>query len=381
MDEIDRLNDPIIRIYNKIEEELLREIAGQFKVYDDIGGTMEWQVQKLDELGGLNAHAVKIIEQWSGKAENAILEMLTAAGYAFIDKRELAEAYRANLFRIDPDVLMETPVLRNSVQNSFRETKEAFRLINTKALESTRQNYMDVINQSYLEVSSGVYDYSSSIRRGLLRMAERGINGATYQRSNGKIVRYSLEGTVRRDTLSANFKLANANSYAAAEEGGAEYMEITRHLGARVHPSNPIANHAGWQGKVFKIHGFDENYGNLKTNTGYPDDIEGLGGVNCRHGMRMFFPGISSPKKDLFTPEENARKYKLTQQQRAKEREIRKLKKQCIIAEAAEDAVMLEASKKKLRNCQNAMNDWCKENGLKRDWNREMVTEELKRKE
>lgn len=95
----------------------------------------------------------------------------------------------------------------------------------------------------------------------------------------------------------------------------------------------------------------------------------------------MFFPGISSPKKDLFTPEENARKYKLTQQQRAKEREIRKLKKQCIIAEAAEDAVMLEASKKKLRNCQNAMNDWCKENGLKRDWNREMVTEELKRKE
>lgn len=373
--EIDTLIDPILKIYNEIELELLREIAMQFDVYDTIGGTMDWQIQKLDELGSLNSAAIRVFEKWSGKTRNAILNMLESAGYSNIDMVLLEKAFQADLFSVSPKKLLESSVFRSAIQNSYREVNQTFRLIQTKAIESTKQAYMTVLNTAYIETSGGIYDYNTSIRKALQRMAARGITGATYQR-NGTVVHYSLEGTVRRDTLTAVHQLANRCVVAAAEEGNAEYVEVSKHMGARVSETNPIANHAGWQGKVFKIYGFDRKYGNLKTNTGYPDDIQGLGGVNCRHRMFLFFPGLSIPSQYEENDAENERVYHLTQKQRRKEREIRVLKKQLEVAVASGDTVSALLLRKKLNKNRKELSLFCRENGLKRDWNREMISKE-----
>lgn len=137
--------------------------------------------------------------------------------------------------------------------------------------------------------------------------------------------------------------------------------------------TNPIANHAGWQGKVFKVHGFDEKYGNLKTNTGYPDDILGLGGVNCRHRMYPFFPDISEPNPQRFTEQENAERYKLEQTQRAKERNIRKTLKQLGVAETVGDTDNINKLKKRLLEQRLDIKAFCENNGLTRDFEREKI--------
>lgn len=206
--------------------------------------------------------------------------------------------------------------------------------------------------------------------------ALNGISGATYKR-NGKLVQYSLEGTVRRDTLTAVNKLANKSSETLCEELGAEYVEISSHLGARTHPTNPIANHAGWQGKVFKIDGSDKKYPNLKESTGYPDDILGLGGVNCRHRMFPFLPGISTPNPIRFNEEENRRVYELTQKQRSMERRMRQLKKEQAAAKAIGDTETAAKLKTKISEQSNKIDEFCKKNGLKRDFSRELVKEQI----
>ena len=234
---------------------------------------------------------------------------------------------------------------------------------------------MTAINRAYVEAASGVYDAPTAIRRAVQDMAAKGITGATYQRSDGTIVRYDLEGVARRDTLTAAHRLANDVSHEACGQIGATHVEVSSHIGARVSLKDPVANHAGWQGKIYRIEGSDE-YPNLREKTGYPDEIQGLGGVNCRHRMYPFIPGASVPAQRDVDPAENERLYRLTQRQRRYEREIRKLKRQKAAAVAMGDRESVKSLRAKLKEKQLAMNRFCEQNGLKRDWNREAVAQE-----
>ena len=374
--DIDSLSQPIINIYSQIELDLIKEIARRFDLNDEIGGTMEWQLKKLDELGVLNADTVKVIASYSEKSEQEVLNMLKKAQLANINMTELEKAYAQGSITVDPMNIKTNSAFAEVLELSYKELSNTYRLIQTKALESAKQAYMNVINRSYIEVATGTYDYQTAIKRAIKDMAKNGISGATYKR-NGKLVQYSLEGTVRRDTLTAVNKLANKSSETLCDELGAEYVEISSHLGARTHPTNPIANHAGWQGKVFKIDGSDKKYPNLKESTGYPDDILGLGGVNCRHRMFPFFPGISTPNPIRFNEEENRRVYELTQKQRAMERRMRQLKKEQAAAKEIGDKETVKKLNKKISEQSTKIDEFCKKNGLRRDHSRELVKEQI----
>lgn len=364
---LDELTRPVIDIYNQIEMDLLEAVGRRFDSYREISGTLEWQLKKLDELGALNAETVRIIASYSRKSDAAIRKMLQRAGFGNIDAAVLDSAYRAGALMTNPARILESPVLRSAIEDGYRELTVNFRMIRTKAVESVKEEYMRVLNRAYIETSSGIYDYNTSIRRALKDFADRGITASTYRRGE-KTVHYSIEAAVRRDTLTAVHQAANRNSFTLVNELGAEYVEVSSHAGARYSASNLIANHIGWQGKVYKINGFDEKYGNLKNNTGYPDDIQGLGGVNCRHRMYPFFPGITEPMAMRYNEE---RRYELTQRQRAKERRIRRLKKECTVMRAAMQPT--EAIDKKLDAAYEDTREFCAEHGLDREWNREAL--------
>ena len=66
----------------------------------------------------------------------------------------------------------------------------------------------------------------------------------------------------------------------------------------------------------------------------------------------------------------------MSKRQRRYEREIRKLKRQKAAAVAMGDRESVKSLRAKLKEKQLAMNRFCEQNGLKRDWNREAVTQE-----
>ena len=371
--ELNELTQPIIAIYNQIEMELLEKVAKRFDVYDKIGGSLEWQLKKLDELGALSTEAAKVIASMSKKGEREIAQMLKDASLGNIDMDLLDTAFTNGFIFVDPQKLMQSEALRATVELSYKELGKTYKLIQTKALESAKQAYMDILNRSYIETASGIYDYGTSIRGALRDMADKGITAASYRRGN-RIVRYSIESAVRRDTITAVHKLANRGAEEATKEIGAEYVEVSAHIGARV-SKDPIANHAGWQGKVYKLEGSDK-YPNLKEKTGYPDDIQGLGGVNCRHRMFPFFPGISVPNKNQIDQKENKKVYEATQAQRAMERGIRATKKRLIVAKASGDTEKAMEYRESLKEQQKQIEKFCKDNNLRRQTEREMVQEE-----
>lgn len=376
---VDEFVQPIINLYQKIEYELLLEVAKRFNGYDEVTGTLEWQLKKLQELGALNQQALNVFEKYSDKSEKEIKRMLQEAGLMNLDTEAMQEAFEQGVLTIDPTEIMQSQAIRSTIEQSYKSINQTFRMIKTKAIESTRQAYINTLNQAYLETASGMYDGQTAIRRAVQTLASNGIQGATYKRGN-KYVRYSIEGTVRRDVITAVHQLSNNVTIQACDEMNVDYVEVSQHIGARVHPTDPIANHFGWQGKVYKIKGSEPGYPNLELSTGYPDDILGLGGVNCRHRMFPFWKGISTRNPIKYDEEENKRIYEARQHQRKLERDMRLLKKKKACADAIGDTKTSDMLENKIQAKSNELNNWCNANNLKRDYSRELVSEQIVKK-
>ena len=123
------------------------------------------------------------------------------------------------------------------------------------------------------------------------------------------------------------------------ETTGTELVEVSSHWGAREGTGH--ANHAGWQGKIYSVHGNTPEYPNLEEVTGYPSDPRGLCGYNCRHTFYPYWEGISEPTDFPAEPAPvtvDGREYtyyQATQEQRRREREIRAMKREANALEAA----------------------------------------------
>lgn len=370
--DFDKLIQPILNIYNKIEMELLLDVAERFSSYSSISGSLEWYLDKLDDMNVLNDSALAVFAKYSTKSEAEILMMFIKAQYGNFSKTDIDKAYENGLSSISYDDLIKSKVFKDTLDESFRELNKSFRLIQTKALESQRQAYMDILNKAYIDVSSGIYSYDASIRKAIKNMASKGIAGVTYKRKDGTIINYSIEAAVRRDALTATHKLANKTTLQSVVLTGNNYVDISKHIGARVHPTNPIADHAGWQGKQYQLNGESKEYPNFVKSTGY-GDILGFGGVNCRHRMFNFFPGISVPISHDFDEKENIEYYEATQRLRKLERNMRSLKKQLNCVKAINDADGVKQLKRKISAKSNQIDAFCKEKGVSRDHSREQV--------
>lgn len=354
----EQLIKPITDLYGDIELDLIKNIANKFDTYDSIGGSLDWYLQKMYEMGALNQENVKTIASRSKRSKREIESMLEEAGYDRIDKTGVK-------------TLENSISIQTLLSKAVKDTDNIMKLINTKALESSNKAYMKILNKAYAETSSGIYSYNESIKRALIGMAEEGIKGATYKR-NGKIVEYSLEGTVRRDVLTKTRQTANDVSLRINEELGIDLVYVSQHLGAR-------EEHEVWQGQVYSVSGNSKKYKSLIEETGY-GTITGLGGVNCRHYMTTYIEGVTKIPSRIETAE-NDRVYGLQQEQRALERDIRTNKKRYEVAKVIDDTELTIQEKQRLEASERKLNEFVDKNKeLKRDYSKTQTIEQQSKK-
>lgn len=370
----DKLIEPIVEIYQTLENELIVRIATNFKLYEQIGfkNSMEWYIKKIEELGGLNSKAIDIIANKTKIPKTKIIKMLKEAGVSTIDLDVVDKLNSTRDYKIDINKLTSSQSFLNIINNSYKEIDKTLRMIRTKALESTKEAYMDVLNQAYIEVQSGISDYNSAIRKALTRMANQGITVVSYKQKNGNVINYGIESCVRRDVLTAVVQCTNNASTQFAKDMKAEYYEVSQHLGARVTDTHDYKDHAWWQGKIYKIEGSTKEYPNFQE-TCNEGDVQGIGGANCRHIKWAFWPGISVPKNVKISPEENKKIDELNKQQRTYERKIREYKRQIEVAKASSDNEKYSLYSDKLKFINEKYDKFCTKNKLKRNFTREEI--------
>ena len=368
-EQLEAMTENLIKIYQDIEDDLLTNIAGRLSVLDtvDQGTIAQWHLDRMQQLGALRKENYKLIAARSGKTLQEIERILTDAGYRALefDERIYQMAMSEGLLMGSPLPLSASPGVKQLIQAAIDNTRNYMNLINTTALESANQAFLDTVNRVYLEGSLGVKDYNTAVRDAVRQLADQGVTGATYVSAAGRTIRNHLDVAVRRCIVTSTRQATGKLKIQRAREMGSNLVEVSSHIGAR-------PEHAVWQGKIYSLEGGTTKYPNLAASTGY-GTVTGLKGANCAHDFWPFIEGLSEQTYFPVDETENARVYEQGQVQRRMEREIREQKRRAVTAEAAGDKEGLQKAQLALKDKEGKLKDFLGKTGRVRLTDREQV--------
>ena len=356
---LDTLPDTLVSLWQRVEDDILRDIARRIGKMDTVTETAAWQLWRLEQTRALRTDIVRLLAKYSGKSDTEIRRLLQEAGTRTLASDDAL--YQA--MGLDPPNVNTSPALLNLLNAGYRQTRGTWQNFTRTTANTVTRQFENALDRAWLQVSSGAFDYKTAIKRAVDGLSQD-MKYITYPTGH----RDTLEVAVRRAVLTGVNQTACKLQIARADEMGCEFVEVSAHSGARSDGSRGPRDHAWWQGKVYHrgsaVEYNGERYESFEDATGYGTG-EGLCGWNCRHNFHPFWPGISVPN---YTPERlaelNARnigyngkmytRYEIDQQQRELERRVRAAKRK-YLAESAADvdtaqaAVQLSYARHKLK--------------------------------
>lgn len=367
--EFEKLLKPLVNIVDDIELELIYNILNRVDNYKEVKGSLKWYNDKLKELKLLERDNKNVFKNEKKEIEDIIKEIAEHCGKRVDNFERLENYFNEGLLEINPTSLFNSVSINNLIEEAVKDSQDIMNLIQTKAIEASRKEYINVLNQAYVETASGVYTYTDSIKRAIDKFSTQGISTVHYK--NGSSL--SIESVTRRDIVTRMNKLVGDVEIEQAKELGTNLVYVDQHLGARVrtkYTKEDYEAHAEWQGKKYMIEGSSKEYGNLYEKTGYGEML-GLKGINCYHHMMPTFEWEETPER--IDEEENEKQYKLFQKQRAFERKIRTLKRKKEGFKAINNEEEYNSINEKYQQENSKYDKWLKENNLTRDYNREYI--------
>ena len=354
---------PLIEMYAKIESDLLSMIAEHFQMNAEFLNSDYWRIQKLEEMGLFNDEVIEYLAQYTNSTKEDILKSLEEVGYDTFNINKLESAFENGKIKINPNILIENNTIQNIINSAYNELANHFIELSNKILNSTREAYLNVVEEGYLKTSMGTHSYQEAIRESLNNLGNKGITTLTYTTTDDEgnvtgIRNYDVEGTVRRDILTGVRSLSNSINKTVVEELECEWVYLSEHLRCR-------PTHFDWQGTIIK-------YQDLIDVTHY-GEVDGLAGINCAHYFEPYFGNARGDDLKTISKEEATKQYNLSQQQRYLERGIRKWKRKVEMFKINGDNEAFLKSKDKVKEWQNRLSNFTKENSLRRKHDREYV--------
>lgn len=227
----------------------------------------------------------------------------------------------------------------------LRNPKNRTQLVPTPVSEA----YNEVINVASEQITEGIGDYQSAIRKIVKTLTDNGMKTVEYEPESGKKFSQSTDAAVKRNILDNIRDISQQTSDEIGKQYGSDGKELSVH-------EHSAPDHEPLQGHQFT----NEEYEKMQTQQDF-EDYKGrkfkaiqrrIGIWNCRHFAFSILLGIKKPN---FTDEElqanidrnhegytdkngkHRTLYECSQVQRKYEREIRSAKRGQIIAREAGD--------------------------------------------
>lgn len=369
---IDNLPNNLVDLYSQTEIDIIIDIARRITTYDFFIPSAQYQFKKSQDMGLLYNEILKKLTATTGIAKEQLESLIKEAGAEALKNDD--SIYRKAGKK--PTPLDSNPAMQLTLNAGIQKTKGLFENLTSTTANTATKQFENALDRAYMQITSGAFDYNSSIRMALKELCRKGIAVVEYPSGH---VDY-IETAVRRATITGVNQTTGVLQEQRADEMDSDLVEVTAHAGARDTGTGP-ANHASWQGKIFSRSGKSKKYPDFVKITGYGTG-EGLKGWNCRHDFFPYIEGVSEPgysRKELKEMgaknyEYNGQKineYEAAQKQRYIERQIRRWKRE----EEAMKAIDMptEESKAKVKEWQGIQRDFIKQTGLKRQYDREKI--------
>lgn len=390
--------DVVVNTYDEMNNWAIRDMAERImtaELYGDkLPGTARYRAWMLNQSGMHYEEMSKKLAEITKKAEPDIMKLFIEAGLTSI-----ANDYAP--FGMEPYDITKDKVATQILESVYKKTKGELHNYTRTTLDQSNKLFVDVLDKAFYEIAYGMRSYNEVIQEAIETVSKE---GCTVKYPSGHVDKQEV--AVRRAVMTGVSQASSQITLHNCEVLDTDYVIITAHSGARYSETDKIANHIGWQGGVYKLHGvsseksedvdkiikYNQQRGiqfqgdvipNLEEETGFPNNPLGLCGYNCRHNIRAFQieymdPYSVNPEID---EEKSNREYDLMQKQRARERSIRDTRRELIGLDAALENCKDEETKfnlqmnydktaKKLERQTDAYNQFCDENNLTRDYNR-----------
>lgn len=357
------LPDEMVALYGEAERDILADMARRIATYDYWIPAADWQYRKLREAGVCREEILRILSGLTGRTEAELEALIQKAATEAL--KSDAKVY-ADLGYDVTDWRMSQALIE-ILNDGFAATLGELRNLTRTTAVNAAQQFAAALDKAWMKVQTGTFDLNRAVRDAVKELSAAGVSAAKY--ASGRTD--TLEVAVRRAVVTGINQCAGRLQLELAQQLGCRFMEITAHADAR--PS-----HALWQGQIVSLDG-REGYLTL-DDVGY-GKIDGIFGVNCRHGWGPWDEGaerVWSEEKlrELNEPkyEYNGQKltaYEASQTQRKIERNIRRWKRENAAMKAAGQDTTESAVK--LRQWQEAQKDFLNQTGLKRQSAREQI--------
>lgn len=353
----------VVELYNKLNIDITADIIKRVSQMQEITQTTINQLEILKQTNGSEIFndALEKTAMLTADTKKALKKLFEDMAKEDIHSYKELFEYRNKPFKLSE---MQYIILNQGLKQTNRTLRN---LTNTIAFQS-KQAYVETVDNAYMKVVSGAFDYQSAINTACQELAEKGI---TLKDKLGRNVQ--LEVAVRRNVMYGVQSTANNINKDIDDYLGCNGYEVTAHTGAR--PS-----HAEAQGKQYAINKKDAD----KYGIGLWSDVSSLWEeYNCRHTYFGIILGVSEQQyteKELkemrdATVNFNGKEmsyYEGTQKQRQLENAIRKQKRAVQTLEKANlDSKLM---KRNLAKLNKQYKDFCKETGLEVDYGRLHIT-------
>lgn len=360
---IEKAIKPIVKMYSDLETELMIKIAEHFKINEEFINSDFWKIQKLDEMGAFNKQVLDYLSKYTKQSPKKIKQALQEVYNATIDFDTLRSQYKNGKILISPNEILKDARLLSIMENAYNEETRRFIQMSQLIENSTRRKYLDIVEKGYLATSTGIKSYDEAIRESLNELADKGIDTLDYvaRRQDGStyIRSYDVEGTIRREILTASRQLSGNLNNELIEVTNCKYVRFSEHLDCR-------PTHFDWQGTIVEVSKWKEiaEYG----------EITGIYGINCRHYVEPYFGDAKGNELKEYSKEKVDKAYKESQKQRYLERGIRAWKRRKEVAKASGDSEMYKKSNSKVKEWSDKLDIFTNEHNRKRDYTREYVS-------
>lgn len=369
--------DKIADYYVKLQQKIFYLLIDSFKTtrpelinQDDPESILEWRLRALSKIGALTKDTIKIVSNTSGKSESYIYDLIKDDGLEVAKdiNAELSDALKQNK-PISPEV--------NSIISSY--AAQTFRDINNnvnQSLLSTNYSkngavraYQDIINQTVLEVQTGLKTPDRALKDNIYKWRDNGIKTNLVDKAGHN---WSLEGYTRTVIRTTAARTYNDLRIQSMKDFDSVLATMSSHPASRP-ACAPI------QGKIVNIVPREST----RCDPEYPSIYDygygkpsGCFGINCGHKLYPYIKGVSHNFQKQYDPKEAVEKQKIQQKQRYYERNIRRLKYDLDLARRQNDVASERKFSQAIRGYQAKLRDLVKNNDfLTRQYDREQIVQ------
>lgn len=372
----------ISNYYQALEQQVFSLIVdalqkGDYKHVDQADVLM-WQAQQLSKIGQLNRQVIKLLSKKDGISQKAIEDMIKSHGMAIADE---IDSQLERLTNKHPGVSNEVNMLVGGIaqqtwtdlQNNVNESlvsRNYGQSVVTKA-------YRQVLTESTTATVTGLMTHADAVQSAMYRVVDKGLPTNLTDKAGRN---WSLEGYTRM--------VVNTTVNRTFSEVRLQRMsDFDMHLALMSSHPNSRPACAPIQGHVVNLvpasdPAFNPHYDTIYDH-GYGDPA-GTQGINCRHILFPYEPGVSENHQPQYDPGEAIKNGKLVQQQRARERAIRDAKKRLAVAEQLGDDQMVSQTKTLLSARQTKLRQFISDTNagkdppiLTRDYAREKIVNQV----